>query len=260
MLNTLSVRLLPASIRPTEPVGKCIVMTDVLRASTSIVQATAAGATAIYPTAEIDDAIELARKLGPATLIGGERGGEIVPGFNCGNSPREYIADIVADKDLVLCTSNGTYTLDFCKGADQVLIGAFVNLTAVCNELVKHENCLVACAGTNRQITGEDVLFAGAVAERLLESNSQLKLDDGANIALAYWKDVRRRIESGETTLARIFATECLGGVNLIKLDYKADVEFCSQIDLSSIVPALDQTDWSIEKIRPSDQAKSILP
>lgn len=246
MTKKLFVKLLPSLIKTDEPAGKCVVMTDVLRASTSIVQATAAGAKAIYPTAEIEDAIQLARQLGPETLIGGERGGKIVPGFNCGNSPREYIADTVAGKDLVLCTSNGTYTLDFCKGADRILIGAFVNLTAVCGELVKHDNCLIACAGTDRMITGEDVLFAGAVTECLLRQNATLKTNDGAKIALAYWKEVQSKIESGATTLNKVFATECLGGVNLIKLGYDADVEFCSQIDLSPIVPVLNQENWSI--------------
>lgn len=246
MTKKLLVKLLPSLIEPDDPTGKCVVMTDVLRASTSIVQATAAGAKAIYPTAEIDDAIKLAGQLGPETLIGGERGGKIVPGFNCGNSPREYIADTVADKNLVLCTSNGTYTLDFCKGADRILIGAFVNLTAICSELAKHENCLVACAGTNRMITGEDVLFAGAVTEHLLRQNTQIEINDGARIALSYWKDTQSKTESGTTTLAKIFATECLGGVNLIKLGYDADVEFCSQIDVSRIVPVLDQKNWSI--------------
>jgi len=245
-VSKVSVCLLPILIKPNNLLGKCVVMTDVLRASTSIVQATAAGAKAIYPTAEIEDAMQLAQQLGPETLIGGERGGKIVPGFNCGNSPREYIADTVADKNLVLCTSNGTYTLDFCKGADRILIGAFVNLTAVCSELAKHESCLVACAGTNRMITGEDVLFAGAVTKHLLQQNPELEINDGARIALAYWKEVQSRIESGTTTLAEIFATECLGGVNLIKLGYDADVEFCSQIDLSPIVPVLNQENWSI--------------
>lgn len=248
MTKKLTVKLLPSLITADDPVGKCVVMTDVLRASTSIVQATAGRAKAIYPVAEIKDALQLAVRLGPETLIGGERGGKIVPGFNCGNSPREYVADTVADKNLVLCTSNGTYTLDFCKGADRILIGAFVNLSAVCSKLVTHESCMIACAGTDRRITGEDVLFAGAVTEFLLEQNAKLEMNDGARIAVSYWREAQAKIDSGTTTLAKFFASECLGGVNLIKLGYEADIEFCSQIDLSPIVPVLDEKSWSISR------------
>lgn len=230
--------------------GKCVVMTDVLRASTTIIQASAGGVTAVHPVAEIEDALKLRDELPPGTLIGGERGGTIVPGFNCGNSPREYTSEVVTGKSLVLCTSNGTYTLEFCRGADRILIGAFANLGAVSNELSKHEHCLVACAGTNRRLTGEDILFAGAVVDRLLGHNSEVELDTGAQIAWAFWNSSVSRIESGATTLAKIFASECIGGVNLIKLGYDADVEFCAQIDRSQVVPELDEESWSINALK----------
>ena len=246
MTKSICVRLLPAFIQPNDTQGKCVVMTDVLRASTTIIQATAGGVTAVHPVAEIEDALKLRDQLPEGTLIGGERGGEIVPGFNCGNSPREYTTETVTGKALVLCTSNGTYTLDFCRGADRILIGAFANLSAVSDELLKHEHCLVACAGTNRKLTGEDILFAGAVVDQLLIKNPEIELDTGAQIAWAFWNSSVSRIDSGTTSLAEIFAGECVGGVNLIKLGYDADVEFCAQIDRTPIVPELNEKLWSI--------------
>ena len=248
MTKRLAVRLLPSLIPVNELADKCVVMTDVLRASTTIIHAIANGARAIYPVAAIDDSIELAKQLGSETLIGGERGGKIVPGFNCGNSPREYLSEVVADRELVLCTSNGTYTLDFCRRAGRILIGAFVNLSAICDELSKHDDCLVACAGTDRKLTGEDTLFAGALVERLADGNKDLQLDDGAFIARAYWQTTCQNLETHQRRLWEVLSSECRGGRNLMKLGYQADIEFCAQIDSVPIVPELNLKTWKISK------------
>ena len=239
-------RFLPSLIEPGELPGTCVVMTDVLRASTTIIQALAAGAIAVHPQAEIEDAQRLAAELGHGTLLGGERGGVIIKGFHCGNSPREFTPEIVAGRNLVLCTSNGTYTLDFCRNADRILIGAFVNLSLVCDELSKHRQCVIACAGTDRQVTGEDILFAGAVADRLSHRHPNLILDDSSLIARDYWRSVENRIGAGTTSLWEVFANCSAGGRNLMKLNYQADIQFCAQIDLTPIVPQLDSSGWTI--------------
>ena len=245
MIEDLIVRFVPAAIREADPGGRCVVMADILRASTTMVHALVNGATAIYPQAEIQDSLELAAQLGESTLIGGERNGQIVDGFDYGNSPLEYTAERISGRKLVLCTSNGTFTLTHCKSADRVLIGAFVNLDAICDELCRHSAGMVACAGTNRMVTDEDVLFAGAVATNLQNRNPEIKLDDAAKIAAQRWQTVSATL-TPEMPLWKIFA-QSHGGRNLMRLKYQHDVEFCSQTNLFTTVPELDLNSWVIQ-------------
>ena len=61
-------------------------------------------------------------------MLGGERGGVRIEGFDLGNSPREYTAEAVAGRDIITTTTNGTVALRACAGAREVLAGAWVNL------------------------------------------------------------------------------------------------------------------------------------
>lgn len=243
MIKELIVRFVPTTIHPTDVQGRCVVMADILRASTTIVQALASGANAVFPQAEIEDSQKLARELGQGTLVGGERNGQIVPGFDQGNSPLEYTPEIIGGKNLVLCTTNGTYTLTHCRSASRVLIGAFVNLTAICQQLAEHESAMIACAGTNRSVTDEDVLFAGAVASKLQKHNAEIYLNDAARIAAARWESMQSKLAN--EPLWKIFALSH-GGRNLMRLGYEHDVKFCAEIDMFSVVPELDLEKWVI--------------
>ena len=238
-------RFLPSLIEPGELPGTCVVMTDVLRASTTIIQALAAAQLRCIHKQKLRMLNGLLPNLATAHCWVAS-GGVIINGFHCGNSPREFTPEIVAGRNLVLCTSNGTYTLDFCRNADRILIGAFVNLSLVCDELSKHSQCVIACTGTDRQVTGEDILFAGAVADRLSHRYPNLVLDDSSLIARDYWRSVENRIGAGTTSLWEVFANSSAGGRNLMKLNYQADIQFCAQIDLTPIVPELDSSGWTI--------------
>src|SRR5262249_38742437 len=112
---------------------------------------------------------------------GGERGGKRIDGFDLGNSPLEYTRDRLNGKTLVFTTTNGTRAMLHSRQAARILIGAFVNLSALCRELESADAVDIVCAGTDRQITREDVLFAGAVGDELgrsrpRECNDQAEL------------------------------------------------------------------------------------
>src|SRR5690554_6236593 len=93
---------------PSEFAGKTVVVIDVLRASSTILTALAGGCTEIIPVAEPEEAFALADKYGrDRLLIGGERKGLKIPGFDLGNSPEEYSKEMVSGKKLILCTTNG---------------------------------------------------------------------------------------------------------------------------------------------------------
>jgi 2-phosphosulfolactate phosphatase len=125
----IDVYLLPALVDPVELEGKAVVVIDVLRATTTIVHALAAGTSEVAPCEEIEDAKKLAATLGSKAVLSGEREGLPIPGFDLGNSPAEFTRDRVAGKTLVFTTTNGTRAMHRCRHAARVLLGAFVNFS-----------------------------------------------------------------------------------------------------------------------------------
>lgn len=238
------VRFVPTTIHELDVRDRCVVMADILRASTTMINALANGVKAIFPQAEIAQSRELAQQLGESTLLGGERNGKIVDGFDCGNSPEEYSADLVAGKQLVLCTTNGTFTLEHCRPASSVLIGAFVNLSLVVEELLNHDKVTIACAGTNRMVTDEDVLFAGAVTHHIASRTPDLTMCDSSKIAKTRWEAVMENSESDQPLFEAMSNSH--GGRNLMRLNYGRDVRFCSAVDTVNVLPVLDLESWTI--------------
>ena len=247
MTKEIVVRFVPTMISERDVKDRCVVMADILRASTTMINALANGIEVIFPQAEIDESRKLAAELGKDALIGGERNGKIVDGFDCGNSPLEYTPEVVSGKSLVLCTTNGTFTLDYCRPASHILIGGFVNLSRVVDELLNHDYVTIACAGTNRMVTDEDVLFAGAVAHRIQELVPDLQLCDSAKVAISRWESVINQTEHDALYQAM---AKSHGGRNLMKLEYDHDVRFCSNIDTVPVLPILDLQTWTIRAQR----------
>jgi len=244
MSRQFSVAFLPSLADPASISGADVVVTDVLRASTTIISALANGAEQVIPTPEIQSGIELKKRLGPTAILGGERKGVIIPGYDQGNSPREYTSELVSGRTIILCTSNGTVAMESCRGAGRVVIGAFVNLGAVAKSLQTSQRITVVCAGTDRMITAEDILFAGALADRMGFGLNDRSLDDQARIALAWWQSASRQFESGQS-LVELFG-DSAGGRNLRKLRYDEDIEYCARIDSVPVVPVLDLAHWTI--------------
>src|SRR3954452_7183254 len=130
------VHLLPELVPPGRLAGGLAVVIDVLRATTTIVHALAAGCTAVRPCAEVEEARDLAGGMRAGrVLLGGERGGVPLPGFDLGNSPREYTAKVCRGSTLVLTTTNGTRALLRAAEAARVLVASFANFSAVCEQL-----------------------------------------------------------------------------------------------------------------------------
>ena len=108
----------------------CVVF-DVLRATSTILTALFNGATRVYPVGTTAEAFTLRDTRLPAALLGGERGGVRIEGFDLGNSPREYTPEIVSGRDIITTTTNGTVALRACAGARTVFAGALLNLRAL---------------------------------------------------------------------------------------------------------------------------------
>src|SRR5437764_4244443 len=170
----VQVHLLPELIPPGRLAGGVAVVIDVLRATTTMIYALAAGCTCVRPCAEVEEARELAGGMRAGrVLLGGERGGKPLPGFDLGNSPREYTGKLCKGCTLVLTTTNGTRALLRAAEAARTLLAGFVNYSAVCEQLRQETRPIhIICAGTEGDVTLEDTLLAGALVDYLCETTN----------------------------------------------------------------------------------------
>ena len=251
MFSTLAVHFLPALTSPEELAASDVVMIDVLRASTTIAHALSAGAISVVPCGEVDEARQTAARMPAGTFVlGGERGGLPIEGFHLGNSPTEYTPASVGGKTVVFTTTNGTAALLKCRSAAQVLIGSFANLSAVPKLIDGRRPVHLLCAGTRGRITREDVLLAGALTERLLESTvDRASMNDQARIALDVWQAAvppgRGRTRDLTKHLSAALR-ECQGGRNLLGIGLERDIETAAEVDRFDLVPALNVSTWRI--------------
>ena len=158
-------------------------------------------------------------RMGDGTILGGERGGKRVEGFHCGNSPPEYTAQVIKGKSLILATTNGTIAMERCRLASLVLIGAFVNMGAIANRILKEPKLTLLCSGTDGHITSEDILFAGALTELMLSLDADLEIKDAAQISLSHWQSTQRKIRNENKHLADFMRT-ARGGENLVRIGW----------------------------------------
>lgn len=223
---------------------------DVLRASTTIVAALTHGATRVRAVRGIDEARDAADRA--AAILGGERGGRRIDGFDLGNSPFEYTAERVGGRPVVITTTNGTAALHACIDASEVLIGAVVNRTAVAacarRLAAARGGCDVhlVCAGTDGAVTEEDLLGAGAILDAARAADgAHDTLDEAARDALTRYHAVVAGAAPA-AALARAFAT-ALGGRNLIAIGMEADLLAAAAVDSCPVVPRLDRaTGWLV--------------
>lgn len=211
---------------------------DILRASSTITTALSSGAAAVIPCQEIEEAQQLAGELSETAdsevLLGGERMGVMIEGFDLDNSPARYPAEVVSGKQIVFTTSNGTRALKRAIQASRILIGSFLNLAAVVKELSQSSGVVyLVCAGTDGAVTGEDCLCAGAIAAGLQEITSEkLTLDDASRMVVDYY---RTQISGPGGLLTAMRASQ--GGRNLIQRGFEEDIRLCSECDRYSVLP-----------------------
>lgn len=245
MAQPVFVHWLPALFSPEDLRGGVAVVIDLLRASTTIAQTLFAGANAVIPCGEVAEAQEQAANLPEGSfLLGGERGGVQIPGFDLGNSPLEYTPDRVTNRTIVFTTTNGTRALKRCKEADQILIGCFANLDAVARTVGKTGLPVhLVCAGTDGKLSAEDVLCAGAlVADLQMLRGRKILADNDAN-RLAFELYLSR--SSDEALLQAM--RESAGGRNLVELGYDADIAWAAKRNRFQIVPQFDRETGRID-------------
>ena len=208
-----------------------VVVVDVLRATTSIIWAIKNGAEKVVPAQDPGEAAAMAIKLGSREcVLAGERGGVKMPGFHLGNTPMDFTGDIVSDKTVIISTTNGTEAICGVRSAKNVLIGAMINRTAVAKSAVEFGNdIIIMCAGTEGQLSADDVCAAGAIVEAVSRvSEGGAKANDLALIACLVYSDW----VNGNADLS-----DTMHYSRLVRLGFEEDVEFCFKADVTDVVP-----------------------
>lgn len=206
---------------------KVVVMIDIFRASSSICYGFENGALEIIPVSTIEECLAYA---GQGYLLAAERDGQVVEGFDFGNSPFSYTREKVEGKKIVLTTTNGTYAIEQAGNAAEIVIGSFLNLSALCTMLrASGRDVLLLCAGWKNKFNLEDTVFAGAVVAAL-KADFTLRGDSAVAAMDLYelYKDDLSLIIDKSSHSQR-----------LKNLGIEKDVLFCLETDICQRVPVL---------------------
>lgn len=244
--HRLDVHPLPKLVAENALAGSTVVVIDLLRASTTICQALAAGAAEVVPFLEIADAMAAADAATDRDqiVLGGERGGRRIDGFDLGNSPAEFTPKAVGGRRVFLTTTNGTRALNHARLAQRVVVGSFVNLSAVADSVREEPRVDILCAGTAGEVTREDLLAAGALVEAICFSDiSARNMNESAVAARGKWRQLCEAARAAGQTVNERLAIELrdtLGGRNVLSIGMDQDLVDCAQIDALDVVPELD--------------------
>jgi 2-phosphosulfolactate phosphatase len=231
--NSIDVCLSPELLHLYSLENTIVVVADILRATSCMVTALAYGAKSIIPVKSIEECLAMKQQ---GYLIAAERDGKKVEGFDLGNSPFSYMDKQLQGKTIALTTTNGTQAIKLSENAQEVLVGAFLNLETLCRYLeTQTHDILLVCAGWKGKVNLEDTLFAGAVVEKL-EKKFTIANDSALMAKMLYQ-------QSKNNLLATI--EQCSHVQRLKKLGIEKDIEFCLQHNLYQILPKM-QNGWLV--------------
>jgi len=231
-MDNLETLFIPEEIKNIELAGKLVVIIDVLRASSTIITALANGCRGFIPILSPDQAKEKAQQFEKENvLLGGEREGIKIEGFDLGNSPREYKREAVKNRTIIFSTTNGVKTLEMVKSAYRIIIGSFLNLQAVCNYCTNYQgDILIICAGKEGKFSLEDAACAGMIINSLRDvfPGGCQEVDANLTARLLYEKFGNNILE---------ILRKSQHGRYLESIGLGEDLKFCSQLDFFHIVP-----------------------
>jgi 2-phosphosulfolactate phosphatase len=223
-MKTIEVCLTPELIHQHVLEGKFVVVVDIFRATSCMVTGLACGVSAIYPVSTVESCLALGST---GMLTAGERGGIKIEEFDLGNSPFEYQQDFVKGKLIAVSTTNGIQAIASSAGAQKILIGAFLNISATANFLIQHANhVLIHCAGWKGTPNLEDTLYAGALIQWLGKS---FELEgDSAKLAKSLYLNHQHDLLA--------IAKESSHAKRLAGFGITDDIAFCVSTEVYSIV------------------------
>ena len=206
-----------------------VAVIDVFRATSSICTAIHYGAKEVIPVVNVTVARQY---LDSGFIVGAERGGEIIEGFEYGNSPFHFMDDKIKGKTIVLSTTNGTNAIAAARIAYKVAIASFLNLDSISSWLLKQEREIVLlCAGWNNKFNMEDTLLAGAIVEKLQDSGKEFEWSDSAIAAVHLYKIAKKDLFG--------FLIHSSHRRRLARLNIEKDIAYCLTLNQTNVVPVL---------------------
>jgi 2-phosphosulfolactate phosphatase len=204
------------------------VVIDIFRASTAICAAIAAEAEKIIPVKTIDEALACKDK---GFILASERDGKKIEGFDMGNSPQKFYDPLLRGKTIVLSTTNGTDAIYAASVGDSVLIGSFLNVSALAQKLVQLNNdVILLCAGWKNRFNLEDTIFAGALISKI---KNVMNCSSDSCQAAEYLFNISKNDMTSFLHLSSHY--------NRLKhLNLEEDMKFSLQIDITDKIPVFD--------------------
>lgn len=219
----------PESIKLFDLKGKIVVVVDILRATSTMTVALAKGVKHIIPVSSIEECSEYKKN---GYLTAAERNGAKVDGFDLGNSPFGFLENDYSGCELAMTTTNGTKAINLSKDADQIVIGSFLNLTAVSNYILEqNKDVLIFCSGWKGHTNLEDTLFAGALIEQL---SDKFFIDYDMSII------AKHLYASAKGNLLK-FLSHSSYCIRMETKGLQNDIDYCLQVDKFNNVPVLQE-------------------
>jgi len=219
----------PALYEPERHIGAIVVVIDILRATSAMCTAFENGAESIIPVATVSEAKEYKEK---GYLVAAERDGYVLDFADFGNSPFNFTSEKVAGKTIVYSTTNGTGIIKIASSAGFIIIGSFINISALTSWISKQERPVVLfCAGWKNRFSLEDTICAGAIAERLMSTSLYSTICDSTHAALDLWSLAKRDISG---YIEKVAQRSRLRDKNLDDC-----IPFCLTMDYTTKIPVI---------------------
>jgi 2-phosphosulfolactate phosphatase len=230
-MHKIEVCFSPALYNDYENRDAIVVVTDILRASSAIVTAFMNGVKRIIPVATLEEARDFKKR---GYIVAAERDGIVRDFADFGNSPYNFSTENVMGKEIVYSTTNGTQAIQMASSGHMVIIGAYLNITAIADYVKKRErDLLILCAGWKNKFNLEDSLFAGALAKKVLQNTHYSTICDSTYGAMDLY-------ELAENNLVEYI--EKAAQRHRLKKNGLDDVlEYCHEMDKTTLIPAYSQ-------------------
>ncbi len=226
--------------------GKNCVVIDTFRASSTIITALSNGAAQVIPLEEVEQAMDLRASMGDVqALLGGERDGQRIPGFDMGNSPLEYVQEKVYGKTLIFTTTNGTQAIRMAQLGARAYVAGMINARRVAKELLGlKEDVVLLCAGMEGKFAMEDAMTVGYMIKCLRYRNTTvpLELDDLGVVCELFYEKTRGHQQE-------MLQLSC-GYQILQSLDCQEDVSYCMEPDTVPVLPMVQDDRIILKKGR----------
>jgi len=229
-MNQIEVCVSPGLYKDYENSEAVVVVTDILRASSAIVTAFMNGVDKLMPVGTLEEA---KAKKDAGYMVAAERDGLVRDFADFGNSPYNFTKERVEGNEIVYSTTNGTHAINLASSGHSVLVGAYLNISALAKHIIEQDrDLLILCAGWKNKFNLEDTLFAGALAELVLKSDKFETICDATNGAIDLFRVAQPNLLQ--------YIDKAAQRTRLQKNGLDDVIPYCHEFDKTDIIPAFE--------------------